>query len=198
MLMGTYFLLLSAAVVLDKWALPSKRLIIASVFLCFMVTLWGTVESVYGRDELFDPTGVKIKYGGISRDPGSKAAGFLIRKYVKKSEKVLALHGAVEPPNLYYYFGRSEYAFFDLPRSRAEEKLSLLKYKVDVIICSELEAPLVELSTSFVKRVVLHSENRTRMLIYAKPYVELPAIDTDVRHLNDLFDRDYAWQVSLR
>ena len=198
MLLSTYFLILSAAIALDKWESLRRRSMIVLIFLCFMVTLWGTVESVYGRDEMFDPSGVKIEYGGISRDPGSKAAGFLIRKYVKPSEKVLAIHGAVEPPNLFYYFGRSQYSFFDLPRRQAVEKLRLLRDKVDVIICSEVEAPLVESSGTFVKRVVLSSENQTRMLIYAKPYVELPLIVSDVRPLNHLFDREYAWQVSLR
>jgi hypothetical protein len=162
------------------------------------VTLWGTVESIFGRDELFDPSGVAIKYGGIPQDPGSKAAGFLIRKYVKDSEKVLAIHGAVEPPNLFYYFGRSQYSFFDLSRKHAIEKFYELKDRVDVVICDEKQASIVEADGSFVRRSVINSEHAPSMLIYTRPHSEMPAITVDVRDLNDAFDREYAWSVSLR
>jgi len=35
---------------------------------------------------------------------------------------VLAISGSVEPPVLFYYFGRSQYSFFDLPSEQAVGK----------------------------------------------------------------------------
>jgi hypothetical protein len=199
MLMGTYFLILSAAVFLDNLAKLFPRLVIAAVSLCFFVTLWGTVESLFGRDEFFDPSGVRIKFQfGIPPDPGSKAAGFLIRKYVKDSEKVLAIHGNVEPPILFYYFGRSQYSFFDLSASQAIEEFDKLKDKVDVVICSEDQSAALDIDNRFIRRSVIFSEARPRMIIYTKPHVEIPVKASDVRELNLLFDRTYSWQVSLR
>jgi hypothetical protein len=103
MLMGTYFLVLGTAVVLDRLVQMKAlgRSLGTVTLVCFLLTLWGTVESIFGRDELVDPSGVKIQRGAIPPDPGSKAAGFLVRKYVKNEEKVLAIHGSIEPPNLF-------------------------------------------------------------------------------------------------
>jgi hypothetical protein len=199
MLMGTYFLILSAAVFLDKLAKLFPGLVIAAISLCFFVTLWGTVESLFGRDDFFDPSGVKIKYQfGIPPDPGSKAAGFLIRKYVKDSEKVLAIHGNVEPPILYYYFGRSQYSFFDLPFKQAIEKFYSLKDEVAVVICSEDQASVLDSDSDFIRRSVIFSENMPRMLIYTRPHIDIPVRASDVRELSALFDRTYSWQVSAR
>jgi hypothetical protein len=200
MLMGTYFLLLCAAVVLDKLLVtkPSRTFLIFITSACFFLTSWGTVESIFGRDALIDPSGIKIDRGGIPADPGSKAAGFLIRQYVKDSEKVLAIHGAVEPPNLFYYFGRSQYSFFDLSPKHAIEKFYELKDRVDVVICDEKQASIVEADGSFVRRSLIISEHAPSMMIYARPHVQMPAMSVDVRDLNEAFDREYSWSVSLR
>ena len=200
MVIGTYFFVLCTAIVVDKLVSvkPFSRRVVSVASVCFFLTLWGTVETIFGRDELFDPNGVKIKQGGIPPDPGSKAAGFLIRKYLKTSEKVLAIHGAVEPPNLFYYFARSEYSFFDLSREQALEKFYKLKDHVDVVVCDESHASAVERDGKFQRRAVIMSEGNPAMLIYAKAHVEMPIVNTDVRELNRLFDKEYAWKVSLR
>jgi hypothetical protein len=85
MLVGTYLLLISVAVVLDKLVLVAafRKPLIIIIIACYGVTLWGTVESIFGRDQLLDPSGIKIERGGIPPDPGSKAAGFLLRKMSK-------------------------------------------------------------------------------------------------------------------
>ena len=79
----------------------------------------GTAESIFGRDKLFDPSLVQIERGGIDPDPGTKAAGYLVRKYLSTSVSLLAIHHNIEPPNLFYYFGRDKYAFYDLSNSAA-------------------------------------------------------------------------------
>lgn len=200
MLAGTYFLVVSAAVVFDKLVLVPvfRKSLMTIIIACYAVTFWGTVESIFGRDQLVDPSGIKIKRGGIPPDPGSKAAGFLIRKYVKDSEKVLAIHGAVEPPNLFYYFGRLQYSFFDLSPKQAMEHFYRLKHNIDVVVCSEAQASVVEFDESFRRRAVITSEDRPTMLIYAKAHVEMPVMNADVRELNGLFDNEYAWNVTFR
>jgi hypothetical protein len=200
MLIGTYFLLLCATVVLDKLivAKTSRTFLILITSVCFFLTSWGTVESIFGRDALIDPSGIKIKRGGIPADPGSKGAGFLVRKYVKSSEAALAIHGAVEPPNLFYYFARSEYSFFDLSPEQAIEKFYELKDKVDVVICDEKQASIVEADGRFVRRSVIISEHAPSMLIYTRPHVQMPVTSVDVRDLNEAFDREYAWSVRLK
>jgi phosphoribosylformylglycinamidine (FGAM) synthase-like amidotransferase family enzyme len=57
---------------------------------------------------------------------------------------VLAIHAAVETPNLFYYFGRSEYSFFDLCPRETLEQFYRLKDYVDVVVCSETQASVVE------------------------------------------------------
>src|SRR4030095_1602265 len=59
MLMGTYFLLLCAAIVLDKLLVtkPSRTFLIFITSACFFLTSWGTVESIFGRAALINPSG---------------------------------------------------------------------------------------------------------------------------------------------
>jgi hypothetical protein len=199
MLMGTYFLLLCTIVALDKFlAMKAFRsILIVIISACFFVTSWGTVESIFGRDELMDPSGIKIKRGGIPADPGSKAAGFLVRKYVKNSEGVLALDGSIEPPILFYYFGRSRHSFFDLPSKQAIKRFYELRAEIDVVVCNPDQAPILEADRDFVKRTVVVSEGVPRMLIYTRPHVDMPVDSFDVLQLNPLFDSEYAWSVSL-
>jgi hypothetical protein len=156
------------------------------------------VESIFGRDQLLDPSGIKVKRGGIPPDPGSKAAGYFIRRYVKDSEKVLAIHGAVEPPNLFYYFGRSQYSFLDLTHKRASEEFYKLKDNIDVVVCSDSQTSVLRADESFQRRALIMSEGTPTMLIYAKAHVRMPTINVDVRDLNGLFDSEYAWKVNLR
>jgi hypothetical protein len=160
--------------------------------------LWGTVESIWGRDRWFDPTFVTIERGGIPPDPGSKAAGYLLRRYLPDSASVLSIHRQVEPPNMLYYFGRLEYAYYDLSLEQSIEKFLRQREEIDVVICDAEQASSVESGGGFEKRVVLLSEGVPRMWIYARPGVELPAMRADVVALNRAFDKEYAWQVTLR
>jgi hypothetical protein len=200
MLVGTYFLVITAAVVFDKLVSVAafRKPLTIIVTICCVLTLWGTVESIFGRDQLVDPSGIKVKRGGVPRDPGSKAAGFLIRKYVKESEKVLAIHGAVEPPNMFYYFGRSQYSFFDLSHKRASQEFYKLKDNIDVVACSADQTSTLRSDERFHRRAVIMSEGTPTMLIYAKAHVRMPNINADVQELNRLFDKEYAWKVTLR
>lgn len=198
MLMGTFFLVLNMAIVIGKLATKHEKLLASLVCLCLLATLWGAIESIWGRDQGFDPTLVKIERGGLPPDPGSKAAGYLLRKYLPDSASVLSIHRQVEPPNLLYYFGRLEHAYYDLSLEQSIEKFLQQRKEIDVVICDAEQTPSVESDGGFERRIVLFSEGVPRMWIYARPGVELPAIRADVVALNRAFDEEYAWRVTLR
>ncbi len=198
MLVGIYFLVLDAIVLLEKLIKLFRHSMVILISSCFILTLWGTVESIFANDTLFDPSGIKIERGGISQDPGSKATGYLIRKYVNPAQKVLAIHDFIEPPILFYYFGRFEYSFYDLSSKETIDKFHELKDKVDIVICDVEQSLIVDSDGRFIRRSEILSENVPRMLIYTRPYVEMPVISVDVRDLNASFDREYSWRVSLR
>jgi hypothetical protein len=201
MLMGTFFLTLCTTAVLDRLTKAQekrRKLTAILISLCFLTTLWGTVESIFGHDQWGDPSLVKIERGGIPPDPGSKAAGYLVRAHVPPEARALAIHRAVEPPNLFYYFGRTEYAYYDLTLEQSIDRFWQTKDRVDIVICDQDQRAAVEADGSFVERVVLLSEGLPRMWIYARPDVEIPSVHADVAGLNRAFDQAYAWDVRLR
>ena len=102
MLMGIYFLVLHLSCISDKIAEVHKKPVVFLMCACFFITTYGTVETLFGRDKYFDPSYVKPERGQIV-DVGSKAAGYIVRKYVHPYSQVLAIHRAVEPPNLFYF-----------------------------------------------------------------------------------------------
>ena len=114
------------------------------------------------------------------------------------SAQVLAIHTAVEVPNLVYYFDRLDHAHYDLSLEELDDKLRHMKGEVDVVICEAGQIPLVESSGEFERKIVLFSEGVPRMWIYARPGVELPDLQSDVTPLNRAFDETYAWEVTLR
>lgn len=197
MLLGVYFWVLGAAVLLDRLAATHRVLAVSLICICFLATLWGTVTSVFGRDQLFDPTAVRIERGGVPPDPGTKAAAYLIRKYVPSSADVLAVHRAVEPPILMYYFGRMRSAYYDLSLEQTRLKLAEMRDHVDIVICEEGQVSILESDDRFVQKAVILSEGVPRMWIYARLNMEMPTVEADVRELNGLFDTEYALRVTL-
>jgi len=195
MLVGTCFWLVSLAAAFDR--LMERKRAVGVLVICFCMTLWGTVASIFGRDRWFDPALVTAERGAISADPGCKAAGYLVRRYVPRYGRVLAIHGAMELPNYYYYVGRLEHAFSDLSFRESINKFLALKDEVDVVICDWPQALAVQEEGTFVRRAVLCSENAPRMWIYTRPLVPIPHMTVDVGALNRAFDREYSWRVSL-
>ena len=207
MLAGACFWLLCLGFVMDRAAQPRPRSLAALAALCCLVTLWSDVDTIFCRDAIFDPNLVTIERGDVPPDIGSKAAGCLVRKYLRPGARILALHRALEPPNLYYYAGRGKLAFFDLPleapfspRRPRDTREAFRRFgpAADVVICEEAQLPYVAASPRFEKRVVLHSEGKPRMWIFARPGLGLPRLESaDVRPLNRAFDREFAWKVPL-
>ncbi len=198
MLVGTCCLVLCTALVLDKLANDHKTWMAIVVALLCLTTLWGTVESVFGRDQWLDPTLVKIERGGIPPDPGSKAAGYVVRKHAPPTAHILAIHRAIEPPVLFLYFGRTQHAGYDLSLEQSLDWFAKTKDDADIVICEKDQLQAVKADGRFVERIVISSEDVPRMWILARPDVALPAIHTDVAALNRAFDQEYSWHVTLR
>jgi hypothetical protein len=197
MLMGGYFWLLAMLVVMDSLLARNKALIMAIFSLCLILTLYGTVESIFGRDQWFDPTYVKGERGGLPPDPGTKAAGYFLRKYALPSHKVLALHRNVEPPNLVYYFERGKHAYYDLSLEETIVYYLEMREAVDIVICESAHLPYLEADGRFTRRLEILSEGVPRMWIYARPNVELPTLQVDASEINSRFDEAYPLYITL-
>jgi hypothetical protein len=197
MLIGIYFWLLCAMVVVDALFMRNRRLIIALLSVCLVLTFYGTVESIFGRDSWVDPTYVKGERGGLPPDPGSKAAGYFVRRYASSSHKVLALHRAVEPPNLAYYFGPNGYAYYDLSLEETIAKYLEIRDFADIVICEEAQLPYIEADGRFVERIEILSEGVPRMWVYAKSDVEIPTLQVNAYEINSYFDKEYPLYITL-
>jgi hypothetical protein len=197
MLVGTCLLALAAAKGFEKWF--SKYPGVTGVVLvsALLFTLWGTEETVFWEDTLFDPTLVRVERGEVAPDPGTKAAGYLIRRHIPDSATVMALHRKIEPPNLYYYFGRTRYSYYD--KNLIQLWYGFLKHhdKIDVIIAEKDIAREVIKRDVFQLRAVLFSHGEPTMWIFAKPEIPCPWGEFDVANLNRLYDQHYAPEVDL-
>ncbi|HRU04928.1 MAG TPA: glycosyltransferase family 39 protein [Candidatus Brocadiia bacterium] len=175
-----------------------------------VVTLWGDVNAVFAGGRWRDPNRVVFTRGGTERDPGTKAAAWLVRTYCPDA-KVLAIHRSVEPPCLYYYFGLDRMSFYDLPleapgrvarpgRVRdTREALKRFYMGADIVLCEPGQAGWVEATGRFERRVTLTSGGERRMLVFARPGSSLPDLsETDTARLNRAFDRDFAPKAPLR
>lgn len=198
MLMGTVLWTWAAALVLDGVAAKRPSGIRVLMALCLLLTVWGTVESVFRVDRGFDPSLVTIDRGGGFPDPGVKAAGYLLRQGLAPGMTVLAVHRNIEPLNLFYYFGRDEIAYCDLTLADTRRVVEADANRADAVICEPGQRGFVEASGLFELRIALSSEGVPRLFVFARPSVPLPSLEADVRELNRAYDRAYAPRVSWR
>ena len=198
MLMGIYFWLLGTFVVMDALlAKGNRKLITAMLGVCLILTLYGTIESLFGRDGWVDPTYVKGERGVLPPDPGTKAAAYFLREYASPSHKILALHRNVELPNLVYYFGHGEHAYYDLSAEETIVRYLEMRETVDIVICERAQLSYLEADGRFTKRLEIFSEGVPRMWIYARPGVKLPTLQVDADEINSRFDKEYPLYVTL-
>ena len=197
MLMGIYFLLLGALVVVDALLTPKKWLVMITLSVVLVLTLYGTVESIFGRGQWIDPTYVKVERGSLPPDPGTKAAAYFVRRYASSSHTVLALHRAVEPPNLVYYFGLWEHSYYDLSLEETIARYLEKREIVDIVICERAQIPYLEADGRFIRRIEILSEGVPRMWIYARPDVEIPTLQVDSSEINSYFDQEYPLYIAL-
>jgi len=197
MLVGIYLWILCGAIVIGELAENHGRLVLVVGLVCVVLTTWGTAETIFARDELPDPAYVTPGRGLPTADPGTKAAGYLVQEYVQPDEKVLAVHEAVEIPNLIYYFRRQKRAFYDLQPSESCYALQKFLEQADVVICGAPHVDLMDKEKHFHQKAVLRSEGESRMWIYARPGTEIPEGKFQVEELNKRFDGKFAWEVHL-
>lgn len=197
MLVGTLLLVKSAILAVDRLDVSFTRRTRILLGVVLALTTWGTVESVFYRDALVDPSRVRVERGGLDLDPGTRTAGYLVRQHVPESSSVLAIHRSVEPPNFFYYFGREEGAYFDLRLERTLDVLADNHPSADLVICEGAQVAAVEALGQFEQRVVIVSRGEPRMWLYARPGVPLPALRADVEDFNPRFDSRYPVRASL-
>jgi hypothetical protein len=157
------------------------------------------VESIFGHDRWLDPTCVKCERGGLPLDPGTKAAGYYVRKFLSPSHTILALHRNAEPPNVAYYFGFNHrtYTFYDASLEETIAKYFEVRDDVDVVICDRAQIPYIEADGHFIERTVILVKGVPRMWIFARPDVEIPSLQIDVDEANARFDEEYSLYITL-
>jgi hypothetical protein len=191
MLAGSCFLLMAGLLALDSWLVRRRTLSSTVLALVVALTAWGTYESIFLRESGFDPAFVKIERGAIPPDPGTKAMGYYVRKFVPSNSRILALHRAVEPPNLRYYLARESLAFYDLSFKQTLHKLRHHIEEADVIISEPGHRQYLGQYTFFELRAVVKSEGKERMLLYARTTLDLPREVLDSSEANRRFDKSF-------
>jgi hypothetical protein len=196
MLVGTFLLILLAIYVYDK--LHIKKFLKISIFTIILITtLLGTVSAIFFHEKGFLAMFVTVGRGGIE-DFGIKSAGYIIQKYVPLSEKVLAIHRNIEPENLFYYFKRKEFAFYDLTLSESIGIFYRYKEKADILICDEEQVERIGADNNFLVKVILYDKMmKPKLWIFVKKEKGniLPFIKASVDHFNSNFDKEFSWKV---
>ena len=196
LLMGIYFWMLFAILVLDK-LLPQKTFGRCFWFICLFCTLWGNVNQFFLRGQSWDPSLITLGRGARDPDPGSKAAGYLIQKYLPSNATLLVLHRNIEPPNLLYYFRRQAISFYDLNLVQCREAYLANREKADVMVVDQEQVSWIRSDSSFVLRVVLRSQKEPRLWLFCRREIPFPELDSETIPLNRFFDREFSWKVSF-
>ena len=163
--------------------------------ICLFCTLWGNINQLFLRGQGWDPSLIKVERGARDPDPGSKAAGYLVQKYLSPNAALLVLHRNIEPPVLLYYFRRQGLSFYDLDLEHTREAYLANREQADAVIADKDQASWVHGDSRFVLRTVLRWHNEPRLWLFSRPQLPFPELDADTAPFNRLFDRDYSWQV---
>jgi len=197
MLVTAVFLLFFSIIILDKAFIQRRPLLYGILIMCAAVTIWGDVKAIFIKGPGINPALVVQNRGEIY-DPGTKAAGYFIQKFVPSSSAILAMHQKIEEPNIYYYFRRKDYAWDDLTLEQTIKKLTDMKDKVDVVICSQNQTGAVEAAGIFIKKVEMTDRNGGNPIyIYARKTVPLPDIKSTFDEFNSLFDKEFSWNREI-
>lgn len=180
----------------SRWAL-------AVMIFLFLTTSWGTIESIFFRDQLFDPSLVKSGRGNVFPDPGTKAAGYLFFKYFPEtiypaaSYPILVLHRNIEPPCVSYYWRRQAIAFYDYDLKKTKEAFFQYKDQVALVVADPEQVVFISQEPAFEPRIILYYRGQPRLYIFCRSKTLLPLIKAGVKEYNSAFDRELAPKVSL-
>ncbi|NLE00796.1 MAG: hypothetical protein GX640_13085, partial [Fibrobacter sp.] len=197
MLVSTVFFLYFALLIIDSFFRQNRSVLYAILIVIAAVTLWGDIKVIFMRNTGITPPFISQSRGEIY-DPGTKAAGYLVQKYIPASSAILAMHQKIEEPNIYYYFRRKDYAWDDLTLDQTIKKLNELKNVVDVVICSEEQKEAVAATGIFQKKVAMTDrQGGNAIYIFARKTIPLPDINSTFDEYNMLFDSEYSWNKEI-
>lgn len=197
MLVSVVFFMYFSLVVTDRFFENRRSAVYAILIIAASITLWADIKVMFFRNSGFVPPFISQSRGEIY-DPGTKAAGYLVQKYVPGSSSILAMHLKIEEPNIYYYFRRSDYAWDDLTLEQTITKLNELKDRVDVVICSRDQQDAVAAAGVFLKKVEMtDSSGGNAIFIYARKTVPMPDVESTFDKYNRLFDSEYSWNREI-
>lgn len=189
-LLITVFLAAMAAVVILDTVVTSDRMLTASLFTAvFGLTAWGTYESLFLRDGAYDPARVRATHGGVPPDPGTKAAGYYVRRYAPADATVAAVHPAISPATLRYYFGRNAGASRNLRKAVPLASLEQAWSTAEVVVAAPTDRRALE-KAGLKPAASVFSEGRERMVVYASPVLNLVQQVLHAETANGYFERD--------
>lgn len=196
MLIGIFFWVMFTIYVFDN--LIRSEMVKASIFtVIFVATLFGTVSSIFFQKEGCISLFVKKGRGGIE-DYGIKSAGYLIQKYVPEKFKILAIHRNIEPENLFYYFRRKEFAFYDLTLVDSIKIFHEYKDSADIVVCDFEQVEKIQRESNFKERVVFYDNKGIPQLwVFVKTgqNIPLPPLKVRVNQFNKNFEKEFSWKV---
>jgi hypothetical protein len=197
MLTGTYLLLIASIIIFSDLLKEKKALRFLIFSFIMLFTLSGDIDAVFFRGKLHNPDFIKIERGEVGVDPGTKTAGYFVQKYISSKKTILAVHRSIEPPNLYYYFDRDLYSFYDLSLVQTLDKIKRFKNKVDIVICDKDQLEFIKKTTDFRIQLVIYSENKPRIWILGKKDLLFPIVKADTEDYNKLFDKIFSPKVNF-
>lgn len=138
-------------------------------------------------------TGVRMGWGNIRPDSGIKAASWYVREHVPAEAVILTSHtrDGMEAPVAEFYTGRNVLAGYDIDEAHLAPLLAATHADADVIIVDAEQRDLVEPLDAFETVCTLRNRGREVRVIYARPELALPRLDSDVEELNRFYNRDY-------
>ena len=195
-MIGIYFLILFVACVLDRLLDRHKRVFLTLTFVVVLLTFLGSTGVLFLSGTKCWRNGVSPERGTLV-DPGSKAAGYLVRKYLPSSKDALSIHHSVERSNLYYYFGPKGYARDDMSYEKEAELFQKVKDRVALVICDPQSREIMKADARFHEKVVIACENeKPCVYLFVKDGVDFPSLQVssaDRLALNAAFEREYGF-----
>ena len=168
------------------------------LILVFALTLWGTYESVFLRDQGFDPSFIKKERGTVDVDPGTKTFGYIYQQYFPQDKEVLVLHRNIEPPIIKFYMNSDLcHSFYD--KTLEETKQIFQEYgSFSIVIADREQSEFVANSLEYNLEATISSEGINQLYVFSKIPLALPKRTFCVELYNPLFDRKYLPGLGAR
>ena len=190
LMIGIIFLLFAFLILFWNYV---KGIFLKSFIIIFVysITLWGTYETIFLRDQHFDPSLVKQQRGTVNIDPGTKTFGYLYWEYFPKDRDVLVLHRSMEPQNTQFYINSTRILAFPDKTLAETKKIFLENRNKSIIITDGKQSVFVKASGEYILEATISAEGSHQVFIFSKNSLGLPQKDFNVENFNSLFDQKY-------